>query len=57
MVRREEPFKLMPPSAASAAPMCWTSFCARSRSFFNCWITPDMCAIETPGRIIDDLGN
>jgi hypothetical protein len=28
--------------------MRWTSLCARSRSFLNCWTTPDMFAIETP---------
>ena len=47
---RDAPFELTLPSAASAASMRWTCFCARSRSFFNCWTTSDMFVIETPGE-------
>jgi hypothetical protein len=45
----EEPFELTLPSAAIASSIRWTCFCARSRSFFNCWTTVDMNSIGTPG--------
>ena len=47
---RDEPFELTLPKAASAASMRWTCFCARSRSFLNCWTTPDRFAfaIDSP---------
>jgi hypothetical protein len=33
----DEPFELILPSATIASSIRWTCFCARSRSFFNCW--------------------
>src|SRR5579864_6883148 len=48
MAWRDEPFELRLPNAASAASIRWTSFCARSRSLFNCCTTPDMCVIGPP---------
>ena len=45
---RDAPFELMP-SAASASSMRWSCFRARSRSFFNCRTTSDMCFIGAPG--------
>ena len=45
---RDAPFELTLPKAVRAASMRSTWFCARSRSFFNCWTTADMCFIETP---------
>jgi hypothetical protein len=47
---RDAPLELTLPKAVRAASMRWTSLCARSRSFFNCWTTADMCVIETPAE-------
>jgi hypothetical protein len=56
---RDVPFELTLPSAASAASMHWTSFCARSLSLFNCWTTPDMvsiCACSSSMQMIAGIG-
>jgi hypothetical protein len=48
-ILRDVLFELTFPSAASASSTRSTCLCARSRSFFNSWITPDMCFIGIPG--------
>ena len=41
------PFELLP-NAANAWSIRWSCLCVCSRSFFNCWTTPDMLFIWDP---------